>query len=142
MVKDAKNAANEVARYCARPARLSAFSATEASEIVDAFFGRRLCGTWGTGRAMSFRPDHDMKKDEWQNLGSWYFVVNLADHDETAKEILNAYMRSETLPFYKPLFTATEAIPIDENLPPPAEPPPEQRLFFSGAHSWITKAAS
>jgi Replication protein len=130
MVKDAKNAANEVARYCARPARLSSLSADSRSEMVDAFFGKRLCGTWGTGRKISFRPVPDSSRDDWQNLGTWTYIHMTADRDSTAAAILRAYRNDEVLPFYEPVTDYTQAPAVGEPHPPPDDNYTFQRTFF------------
>ncbi len=136
MVKDHKNAANEVARYCARPARLSSLPPELQSEMVDAFHGRRLCGTWGTGRTISFRPKPETTIDEWQNLGTWSYVLMTADRDEIARAILDAYRNSEPLLEYTPVTDYTIEIPEEHEMPPPDEVLNAQRSFFSGHETW------
>ncbi len=119
MVKDHTNAANEVARYCAQPVRLAQLYPHQRSEILDAFYGRRLCGTWGRGRDLSFRPVKQDDADQWQNLGSWTYVVNLAESDSRARAILFAYKTGDPLPNYEPLTDYLIEVPEDYEHPPP-----------------------
>ena len=129
MVKDHKNAANEVARYSAMPVRLAALYPHQRSEVLDAFYGRRLCGTWGCGRTLSFRPVKQDDKDQWQNLGSWTYVVNLAESDSRARAILFAYKTGDPLPNYEPLTDYLVELPEDYEHPPPGSEVKRSWLF-------------
>lgn len=141
MVKDHKNAANEVARYCARPVRLSRLSVLARAEMVDAFHGRRLCGTWGTGRTVSFSAKPVYVRDDWQTLASWFSVKLTEDRDPTARAIMRAYTTGIPLDNYQPLIDYTRDIPPDLQHPPPNHQAPVQRTFLSNHKSWIARAS-
>jgi len=55
-IKDRDSTSLHVARYAAAPCDLTTFPLEEAADIVKTLDGRRICGTWGTGRTVSLRP--------------------------------------------------------------------------------------
>jgi len=75
-VKDNKKTAEYVARYAATPCRLSNFNVDDAIEIVKTLHGKRLCGTWGTGRTMSFKITKPDDWLDWERIGNWWVVWN------------------------------------------------------------------
>ncbi len=140
MVKDHKNAANEVARYCARPVSLSRLSVPTRAVLIDAFHGRRLHGTWGTGRAMSFSAESEYVRDDWQTLGSWSSVQLTMDQDPIARKIMWAYRTRIPLDNYEPLIDYTKELPPDLEHPPPSIDAHVERTFLSNHKSWIARA--
>ena len=130
MIKKVTDVASYLARYCARPAKMSLLPHSLRGETVDAFHGRRLCGSWGTGRALSFKPVPSTDHGEWQNVGSWSYVVNLAEHDERAAKILFAYKTGKPLECFEPLTDYRVDVPPDYEHPPPGRERFDQRLLF------------
>ena len=55
-VKDPKKTAEYVSRYATAPANMDDLSDAEAVEVFDAMAGRRVCGTFGTGKAIQLVP--------------------------------------------------------------------------------------
>ncbi len=96
-ITDKENAARHVARYAARPAEVVNMSLPERIELVEAMHGRRLVGSWGDAKNISFRPPVESGKDEWRNLGSWRMIIELKDCDDIAAAILNAWKKGEPL---------------------------------------------
>ena len=96
-IKDPQGAASEVARYATCPGDLSVLSPDAGLEMVDALHGRRICGTWGTGRGISLRPKSSIVKEEWENIGSWQAVVGQVDTDPNAKAIMHAWQTGSLL---------------------------------------------
>jgi len=96
-IKDPQGAANEVARYATSPGDLSVLSPDDGLEMVDALHGRRICGTWGTGRGMSLRPKSTIVKEEWENIGSWQAVVGQVETSQDAKAIMHAWQTGAIL---------------------------------------------
>jgi len=90
-VYDPQKAANDAAKYAACPGTLSGLSSADACELVEAVHRRRICGTWGTGRAVSLRPAKQVDKDKWQNVGSWFDVLGKRETDPNARAIINAW---------------------------------------------------
>lgn len=96
-VKDPQGAANEVARYATSPGDISVLSPDDGLEMVDALHGRRICGTWGTGRGISLRPSPTIVKEEWENIGSWQAVMSYLDTDKDAQAIVHAWKSGSIL---------------------------------------------
>lgn len=94
---DPQAAANDAARYAASPGTLVDLDLPDACELVDAMHGRRICGTWGTGRAVSLRPAKLENKDEWQNIGNWYDVIAERLNNPNARAIINAWRDKKPL---------------------------------------------
>lgn len=96
-VRDPQKAANDAARYAASPGSLVGLSAGDACELVKAMHGRRICGTWGTGRAVSLRPTKPADADKWHNVGGWYDVMSKRDTDPNARAIFQAWQDKRPL---------------------------------------------
>jgi len=90
-VTNPTNSVKHAARYSAEPCDLGDHSEIDALEVYYALHGRRICGTWGTARMISFRPKPREDKESWKQIGSWDLVVELKDSDETAAAIWKAY---------------------------------------------------
>lgn len=95
---DYDKASSESARYAACPGSLAGLSLEDATEMVEAMHGRRICGTWGTGRAVSLRPKPIEDKHLWSGIGNFQDVT--ADHksDHNAQAILHAWKTNQPLP--------------------------------------------
>lgn len=91
-IHDPQAAANDVARYAAAPGSLISLPLESACELVNALHGRRVCGTWGSGRALSLRPAKNEDSDKWHNIGDWYMVLGMKEYSENARAIINAWM--------------------------------------------------
>lgn len=90
-VKDPKIVGQYVARYAARPCQLSELPHKQAVEAMMSLYGRRMAGSWGSARSISFRPRKIPDPENWEYLGGWSIVNALASTDERAKAILRAY---------------------------------------------------
>lgn len=89
--------ANYVARYAARPHQLNDLPIDRARDMVTALHGKRMCGSFGSAKSIRMTPYNNAKTDEWQNLGSWVLVHNLAKIEESARQILLAYHTNQPL---------------------------------------------
>jgi hypothetical protein len=96
-VKDHEDAAQEVARYCARPGSLQELGQFDVLELMYAFHGRRLCGTWGTGKSIQLNMISEPDKSSWQFLGNWNVVINSLKDNENARKIFNAWKNGTEL---------------------------------------------
>ena len=96
-VRDPKDVASYVARYAARPSDLVNLPVKRCVELVTSMHGRRMCGTWGTARALSLRPHKLEDSDKWQRVGSWTTVLNTAAFDDRSRAILDAYRLNRPL---------------------------------------------
>lgn len=122
-IRDPQAAANDAARYAASPGSLVDLSHSDGCELVEAMNGRRICGTWGTGRVVSLRPAKQTDKDKWENIGSWDIILNTRESDPNARTILNAWKDK------KPLEAGIDCCPIHDIDNIPHGVPPEQLVF-------------
>lgn len=76
------------ARYAARPSSLVDLTDEEALELYEAFKNRRIVGSWGRARAISFRQTKPIDSDKWKNIGSWKFVFSKIGKDIRADRIV------------------------------------------------------
>lgn len=96
-VKDPAGCSLEVARYAAKPGPLRDLDLNHAIELVSCMHGRRLCGTWGTGRTISLCPPKFLDKDKWSSVGSWSMVMAKRKTDVVCFSIYNAWSKKEPL---------------------------------------------
>lgn len=96
-IKDPDGCALEVARYAARPGPLKDLTLNDAVELVSVMHGRRICGTWGTGRKISLCPPKIDDKNKWSSVGSWGMVMRNRKTDVTCHAIYNAWSKNEPL---------------------------------------------
>lgn len=96
-VHDPQKVANDAARYAACPGTLVSLDLASACELIETMHGRRICGTWGTGRAVSLRPAKAIDKDKWYQMGSWFDVFAARDTNPNAKAIINAWKDKKPL---------------------------------------------
>ncbi len=107
------------ARYAARPSSLVNLPMSKAIELFFAFNGRRICGSWGTAKDLSFRPVKPEDSEKWHGLGDWSTIINLQGIDDRADAILKAWNESTPLAAGCGL-TYLES--YDGDLPPPDTP--------------------
>lgn len=89
-----------VARYCARPCNLKDYDEEQCIEIFNAFHGRRLCGSWGTGSDCKLSNIKSDDIDCWQRVGSYKAVVSQAYSLSRARIILEAWLSKKPVPEY------------------------------------------
>lgn len=92
-----KEAAQYVARYSSRPHDLKSLPIDKALELMTALHGRRLCGSWGTAKTIKFSPYTSPRSDEWEPLGSWTVIHQLAATNPDARQILIAFHTNQPL---------------------------------------------
>lgn len=97
-VRDPDGCALEVARYASKPGPLHGLDLNLAVELVTVMHGRRICGTWGTGRKISLCPPKIEDKEKWSSVGSWGMVMRNRKTDVTCFAIYNAWSKNEPLP--------------------------------------------
>jgi hypothetical protein len=96
-VKDAEKVSDYVSRYAASPCRMSNFTPCDRYEVFTVLHGRRLCGVWGTGRKISFRPRPAPDRADWLRVGSWREVITLSAHNATFKALWRAFTLASPL---------------------------------------------
>lgn len=115
------------ARYCAKPCSLVDLDICEMLELFEAFNKRRLVGCFGTAKNIQLRPVKPPDSDQWENIGSWSYVVGLAGEDDRADAILLAWRTQ------KPLSQGITLCKLDNFGPDP--PPPEERPLIQ--HQYV-----
>lgn len=98
VIRDPDDVADYVARYCARPAKLTDFTVKEGVEIVTVFHGRRLCGSWGTGKNAELSKKFVAEKSDYEKIGNWSLVVKRARFSIVARAILKAFKTGSVIP--------------------------------------------
>lgn len=96
-ITDPDRASRDAARYAACPGSLVGLSLDDACELVGAMHGRRICGTWGTGRAVSLRPAKLKDRTKWEDIGGFSIVYGCRNTDDSAAEIWKAWNRGTAL---------------------------------------------
>ncbi|MBA7680742.1 hypothetical protein ES703_89063 [subsurface metagenome] len=96
-VTNPTNSVKHAARYSAEPCNLGEHTAIDALEVFYALHGRRICGTWGTARMISFRPKAREDSKSWHEVGSWQTVYHMKDNDDDAAAIWKAYCLEKPL---------------------------------------------
>jgi hypothetical protein len=91
-IKQPDKIADYVARYAARPCRLSDFDSQAALDIFTLFHRRRLAGTFGTGRAVKLRPQPQPDFADWVRIGSWTQIVSMHVRPDCCKRIIQAWI--------------------------------------------------
>lgn len=97
-VKDVNNVADYVARYAAKPSVLSGMDVCGGVELVTALHGRRLVGTWGNAKHLSFRIQKNEDAKSWRKLESFELIKARYELDPTAKLIYDCWMQNRPLP--------------------------------------------
>lgn len=96
-VENPHNSVGHAARYSAEPCDVSTMSKSDGLEVFHAMHGKRLCGTWGTGRSMDLRKPANPESKQWKPIGDWNEVRSLVDTDSRAKAIMQAYLLNQPL---------------------------------------------
>jgi hypothetical protein len=112
-VKDPEGIGQYAARYVSRPAMLSKLPADRREEVITAFHGRRLMGTWGSEKLKPKIEKKKVNREDWETLGSWQYVCRMREINPAAKAIWKAWQKNEAL-----------AVGVTCETPPPPRPEP------------------
>ena len=93
-VRNAKKAAEYVARYAARPCKLEDLTTDQAVEVMRALHGRRLSGTFGTGKEVKTIEPAAASKDEYFSVCSFHDILRLSKNSVFAEKIREAYEKN------------------------------------------------
>ena len=96
-VRNKKKTAEYVARYAARPATLSTMTTEQAVEVMRALHRRRLCGKWGSGRAIKLSRPPQAALDEYFSICRWADLKSLAQNSPFAAKIRESYESGKRL---------------------------------------------
>jgi len=97
LVKDKEKAARHVSRYAAKPASLKQLSLDDCIELAEALENRRICGTWGSCRKVKLTSLPNVDSSKWYRLAPWGTVIHASEFDDSAKEIIRAWRKGESL---------------------------------------------
>lgn len=97
-VHNLDKAADYVARYATSPGELKKLVHNDRLELHEVLHGRRICGTWGTGRTIRLRPPVADDLDKWHHVGSWLVVSQAEKSHVAASMILKAWQTQTVLP--------------------------------------------
>lgn len=100
-VKSSTDMADYVSRYVSEPAKVSDLDDDTLLQLALALHGRRICGTWGPGRDCRLSPQTPADSEEWEQVGSWWAIVEAAYLGGPAAELLRCWR--EGLPYDGPL---------------------------------------
>jgi hypothetical protein len=104
-VNNARKAVDYVARYASAPCDLAKLDVISGVEVVSALHGRRIVGTFGTGRLVKFTAQKPDDAADWENMGTFWWVASTTGQDPDALEIMTCWktgQRCEVLPKQKP----------------------------------------
>ncbi len=99
-VKDLDSASTEVARYATSPADLTKVNLESALEIHYATKHRRICGSWGSAKALVFKPTPQEDQSEWERVADFFFINVSKEYDPKAREFWRCYKKD--LPYDGP----------------------------------------
>lgn len=97
-ISDKNEVGKYIARYSSRPACLCQYTEIDRNEIINALHGKRLCGTWGTGRSCSLSRMTTIDTSRWRNVGKFSTVVKHTDLHQFAKIIYKCWVTNRPLP--------------------------------------------
>lgn len=97
-IRDKDAVSKYVARYSSRPASLCQYTEIDRNEIITSLHGKRLCGTWGTGRSCKLSHQLTLDRSRWRNVGSWSMVIKFVDMHNFAKLIYKCWLTNRPLP--------------------------------------------
>jgi len=109
-VHDIDYTASYVARYSARPAKLAKIPLEDRIEIINALFGKRLCGTFGTAKTVTLTPPKIEATGEWSNCGYYDEIMKDAAKNPAAAKIVSAFINE--IPLTEEDFEAYTGQPV------------------------------
>jgi len=90
-VHDPAKTLSHNARYAARPSALIKIPESLWPELHEAFEHRKICGSWGSAKLISFKPSKPEDADKWHDIGGFRTIVALRDCDDNARAIFDAF---------------------------------------------------
>ena len=116
-VKDSRKVAEYVSRYCSKPANLSDFTKEDGLEVFSVFHGKRLCGSFGSGRSIHLTPRKCEDVDQWQRLRSWSYVITHQSCDAGCRAALKSFLTGKSVEFSS-VESLIEQLPDEQCLHP------------------------
>lgn len=136
LVHDPEKTLAHNARYAARPVALLSIPEYRWGEMFEAFDGRRICGTFGTAKEISMRPQKPDDSDKWVSVGGFKTVLMCRDMDEDARAIWRAWLGGTQIPKGVTMSNLEDEIYDTEHIyKPPPDEIEQQWLDFMTASS-------
>jgi len=120
-IHDPEATASYVARYTARPAKMADMPLADRIEVIEALKGKRLCGTFGTGKEVTLTPPKIKDDSNWQEIGYYDRVMVQAANDPLARTILFCYNNNQ--PLSEQQYEQFTGHPVNVTIKPLARPP-------------------
>lgn len=124
---DSGKIASYVARYSSRPANLASMPLLDRIEVIASLQGKRMCGTFGTGKTVTLTPPKIVSDSEWSVVGSYDKIMYDAKSDQHAKTIVRAYFNEDSIS--EEDFESYTGHPVTVELEPYEPPKPVQILL-------------
>lgn len=119
-----EDTAKYVARYMARPAKMSDMPLTDRVEVIQTLQGKRLGGTFGNAKGVKLTPPKIKDGSDWQDIGYYDKIVVDAANDPLARTILFCYNTNRPLSEEK--YEQYTGHPTHVVVPVPGKPPDVQ----------------
>lgn len=87
-----------VSRYSARPSELALLPPGTALEVIESLHGKRLVGTWGTGKSIPLTPVPTTSKTDWQYIAAFEQVKQFKTTNDRASAIWHSWKQGLPLP--------------------------------------------
>ncbi len=94
-VKDLEAASTEVARYATSPADVTAVNVERAMDIYDATKHRRICGSWGTARKVTLKPEPMEDTGDWEKVADFFFVNVSKEFNQMSRDFWRCFKMDE-----------------------------------------------
>lgn len=99
-VRDLEAASTEVARYATSPADIAAVDIDHAMEIYDATKNRRICGSWGTAKKVTLKPQPMEDTDDWERVADFFFINVSKEFNDVSRDFWRCFKKD--LPYEGP----------------------------------------
>jgi len=96
-ITDPGKVADYVSRYCAKPCNLSDFTEADRIEVATVLYGKRICGSFGTGAKCRFASKPPQDAAMWQRIGNWTDIVIDRHNDPELRKVIECYQLGESL---------------------------------------------
>lgn len=110
---------DDVSRYVSRPVQLSAVPESEWLDVYDAFYGRRLCGSFGSLRKVDLSGKPSYVEGQFTRVADYAICSNLLGHDGRARYIFYCWQTNRPFPNRVDLLDIENFIDADHDIPPP-----------------------
>lgn len=110
---------DDVSRYVSRPVQLSVIPESEWLDVYDAFYGRRLCGSFGSLRKVDLSGKPSYVEDQFTRVADYNICSNMLGHDGRSRYIFYCWLTNRPFPDRVDMLDIENFIDEDHNIPPP-----------------------